>query len=71
MFFQFVENFFLTFIYVFLDIYYLFISYIPYSKKVCLKKLVSNKKLYFKLFEILQCKTEYEFRKNQQPLGKF
>ena len=65
MFFQFEKDFFLTFIYVFLDIYYLF-----YNKKVCLKKLVSNKKLYFKLFKILQCKTEYEFRKNQQPFGE-
>jgi len=39
MFFQFEKDFFLTFIYVFLDIYYLFISYIPYSKKVCLKNI--------------------------------
>ena len=32
---------------------------------------VNVKKLYFKLSEILQCKTRNELRKNQQPLGEF
>ena len=40
----------------------------PFSKR----NLKNKKKTIFnELFKILQCKTEYEFRKNQQPLGEF
>ena len=42
------------------------------KKSVSKKKIENNKKTIFnELFKILQCKTEYEFRKNQQPLGEF
>ena len=42
------------------------------KKSVSKKKIENNKKTIFNdLFKILQCKTEYEFRKNQQPLGEF